>query len=90
MKRLLQKFDTAKALVPQPVLRRGQPTGSARSTSARPAGHGRGERELARAGHRLDLLRCAPSLPDSVGEFIAAHERCSWSSRTATRRCARC
>ena len=95
MQRLLQKFDTAKSLVPQPVetkaatrrraarrhpFRLDQP-GDDRSVRA-PA-EGRASRSTccgcARSRSRI---RCANSSTRT--------SRCSWSSRTATRSCARC
>ena len=78
MQRLLRKFDTAKALVPQPVA----------NLAAKPTAHGAiffGSTspamseaiEVLHAGDvHLDTLRLrAFPFPDGVGEFIAAHER---------------
>lgn len=78
MQRLLAKFDSAKALVPQPLLRE----------AARPARYGaihfgstapamdEAILALEREGLQLDTLRIrAFPFPDSVADFIAAHER---------------
>ncbi|MDZ4369795.1 MAG: 2-oxoacid:acceptor oxidoreductase subunit alpha [Phenylobacterium sp.] len=78
MERLLRKFETAKALVPQPVLRPAK--GAARDGviyfgSTAPAMHEALEM-LESEGHRLDALRIrAFPFPDSVLDFVAAHER---------------
>ncbi|WP_337188307.1 2-oxoacid:acceptor oxidoreductase subunit alpha [Phenylobacterium sp.] len=83
MERLLRKFETAKALVPQPVLRPAK--GKAHEGPARdgviyygstsPAMDEALEMLEAR-GHRVDALRIrAFPFPDSVLDFIAAHER---------------
>ncbi|MBA3485956.1 MAG: 2-oxoacid:acceptor oxidoreductase subunit alpha [Lysobacter sp.] len=76
--RLLKKFDSAKALVPQPVV----------CAAARPTNHaaiffGSTSPAMSEAidtmqadGTHLDTLRLrAFPFPDSVGKFIAAHER---------------
>jgi 2-oxoglutarate ferredoxin oxidoreductase subunit alpha len=76
MERLLQKFDTAKSLVPQPMVR----------TAAAPAKHGviyfgstapamdEALERLQADGIALDALRLrAYPFPESVREFIAAH-----------------
>jgi 2-oxoglutarate ferredoxin oxidoreductase subunit alpha len=77
MKRLLQKFETAKALVPQPVLSpAARPTrfGAIYFGSTSPA-MDEANGVLREQGVALDLLRLrAFPFPDSVGEFIAAHE----------------
>jgi 2-oxoglutarate ferredoxin oxidoreductase subunit alpha len=77
MKRLLQKFDTAKGLVPQPVLQpAARPTsyGAIYFGSTSPAMH-EANAELRKQGIDLDLLRLrAFPFPDAVAEFIAAHE----------------
>jgi 2-oxoglutarate ferredoxin oxidoreductase subunit alpha len=78
MERLLRKFDTAKDLVPQPVLHRA--TGPARFGaihfgSTAPA-MDEAISALEAEGLHLDALRLrAFPFPDSVAEFIAAHER---------------
>ena len=56
------------------------------------AGDGRGARHARGAtGIHLDALRVrAFPFHDEVDDFIADHDSCSWSSRTATRSCARC
>jgi 2-oxoglutarate ferredoxin oxidoreductase subunit alpha len=78
MHRLLKKFDTAKSLVPQPVLRNAdEPTNIAAiyfgSTS--PA-MSEAIEEMHADGIHLDTLRLrAFPFPDLVGKFIAAHER---------------
>ncbi|MCQ4166700.1 2-oxoacid:acceptor oxidoreductase subunit alpha [Tahibacter harae] len=77
MQRLLHKFDTARSLVPAPVLR----------AAARPTRHGaifygstspamaEAMTLLERDGLLLDTLRLrAFPFPDSVREFIAAHD----------------
>src|SRR3546814_11586994 len=77
MERLVQKFDTAKSLVPQPMVR----------TAAAPARHGviyfgstapamdEALERLQADGVALDALRLrAYPFPESVREFIAAHE----------------
>ena len=55
------------------------------------AGDGRGDRACwRRTAITLDALRVrAFPFHSSVDDFIAEHETCSWSSRTATRSCAR-
>ncbi len=78
MQRLLAKFDSAKALVPQPVLREAsQPArfGAIHFGSTAPA-MDEAIVALEREGLFLDTLRIrAFPFPDSVAEFIAAHER---------------
>jgi 2-oxoglutarate ferredoxin oxidoreductase subunit alpha len=77
MERLLKKFETAKGLAPQPVSHpAGKPTkfGALYFGSTSPAMH-EANAELRDQGISLDLLRLrAFPFPDSVGEFIAAHE----------------
>ncbi|HEY2345094.1 MAG TPA: 2-oxoacid:acceptor oxidoreductase subunit alpha [Xanthomonadaceae bacterium] len=77
MERLLKKFDTAKSLVPQPVVR------SAREKTAIGAIHfgstspamAEAIELLEEAGVHLDTLRLrAFPFPQSVADFIAAHE----------------
>jgi len=77
MQRLLQKFDTAKGLVPQPVVTQGAAParhgvifyGSTSPAMAEAIEHLRGE------GIELDTLRVrAYPFPDSVREFILGHE----------------
>ncbi|WP_334164174.1 2-oxoacid:acceptor oxidoreductase subunit alpha [Phenylobacterium sp.] len=78
MQRLLRKFETAKALVPQPVLtpaRRKTPDGVIYFGSTTPAMH-EALAALEGQGKRLDALRIrAFPFPQAVEEFIAAHER---------------
>ena len=77
MERLLRKFDSAKALVPQPVERRsasGARIGAIYFGSTSPAMSEANE-QLRESGIGLDLLRLrAFPFPDLVAEFIAAHE----------------
>ena len=78
MQRLLRKFETAKSLVPAPVIRKAaKPTKSAvvwfGSTSAAMA---ESLAALELDGIHLDQMRvCAFPFADAVGEFIGAHER---------------
>ena len=78
MQRLLAKFDSAKALVPQPVLREAsQPArfGAIHFGSTAPA-MDEAIVALEREGLFLDTLRIrAFPFPDSVAEFIKTHER---------------
>jgi 2-oxoglutarate/2-oxoacid ferredoxin oxidoreductase subunit alpha len=78
MERLLRKFDTAKGLVPQPVLRqadRPTPLGAIHFGSTASAMAEALDR-LAEAGHHIDALRLrAFPFPDSVREFILSHEQ---------------
>jgi len=78
MERLLKKFDTAKALVPQPLLRKAtQPTtlGAIHFGSTAPA-MDEAIVALERNGVHLDTLRVrAFPFADAVAEFVAAHER---------------
>ncbi|MBS0433407.1 MAG: 2-oxoacid:acceptor oxidoreductase subunit alpha [Proteobacteria bacterium] len=78
MERLLRKFRTAAALVPQPVLHpAARPTrfGVIYFGSTSPAMHEALE-VLAHEGVMLDAMRLrAFPFPDSVPEFIAAHEK---------------
>jgi 2-oxoglutarate ferredoxin oxidoreductase subunit alpha len=77
MERLLQKFDTAKSLVPQPVVRQATPParhGVIYFGSTAPAMDEAFER-LQADGIALDMLRLrAYPFPDAVREFILAHE----------------
>ncbi|GAA4859491.1 2-oxoacid:acceptor oxidoreductase subunit alpha [Luteimonas vadosa] len=77
MQRLLKKFDTAKALVPQPVVSQpGVPSrhGAIFFGSTSPAMH-EAIALLSDAGIPVDTLRVrAFPFPDSVRAFIAAHE----------------
>ena len=77
MQRLLQKFDSAKALVPQPVLRQSDVParhGAIYFGSTSPAMQEAIER-LRGEGIALDTLRIlAFPFPDSVRAFIDAHE----------------
>jgi len=76
-RRLLRKFDTAKALVPQPVLTSAtQPTriGVLFYGSTSPAMYEAAQR-LAADGLAVDLLRIrAFPFPDGVREFVLAHD----------------
>jgi 2-oxoglutarate/2-oxoacid ferredoxin oxidoreductase subunit alpha len=78
MQRLLRKFETAKSLVPQPVITRAaKPTRSGviwyGSTSAAMA---ESLAALELDGIHLDCMRLtAFPFPDSVADFIAAHDR---------------
>jgi 2-oxoglutarate ferredoxin oxidoreductase subunit alpha len=78
MERLLKKFETAKALVPQPLLRKAaQPTtlGAIHFGSTAPA-MDEAIVALERNGVHLDTLRVrAFPFADAVAEFVAAHER---------------
>ncbi len=78
MERLLKKFATAAALVPQPVLRpASRPTnlGVVYFGSTSPALHEALD-VLEEEGLHLDALRlCAFPFPPVVAEFIAAHEQ---------------
>jgi 2-oxoglutarate ferredoxin oxidoreductase subunit alpha len=78
MERLLRKFETARALVPQPVLReakRKTPFGAIYFGSTSPA-MAEAVEALEGEGIHLDTLRVrAFPFPDSVAEFIAAHEQ---------------
>jgi len=77
MERLLQKFETAKALVPQPLLRQsGLPArhGAIHFGSTSPA-MDEAIGQLHDAGIALDLMRIrAFPFPDCVREFIDSHE----------------
>ena len=78
MERLLRKFDTAKALLPQPIERRASvPTrfGAIHFGSTAPA-MDEAIVALEADGLHLDTLRLrAFPFADTIGEFIAAHER---------------
>ncbi|HRQ64811.1 MAG TPA: 2-oxoacid:acceptor oxidoreductase subunit alpha, partial [Xanthomonadaceae bacterium] len=78
MERLLRKFDSAKALVPQPVLHEAKhntPFGAIFFGSTSPA-MAEAVEALEGEGIHLDTLRVrAFPFPDSVAEFIAAHEQ---------------
>jgi 2-oxoglutarate ferredoxin oxidoreductase subunit alpha len=78
-------------LVPQPVLRRqpSRPAGRDLLRLHQP-GHARGAGRAGRPqGIHLDALRLrAFPFPDSVAASSPRTSRCSWSSRTATPRCA--
>ncbi len=77
VQRLLRKFDTARALVPQPVLRRAEARtrfGAIHFGSTSPA-MDEAIDALAAAGVALDTLRLrAFPFSDSVAQFIAEHE----------------
>jgi 2-oxoglutarate ferredoxin oxidoreductase subunit alpha len=78
MERLLRKLETAKSLVPQPVVRRADaetPLGVLYFGSTSPAME-EALQDLAHAGIHLDAMRLrAFPFPASVAEFIARHER---------------
>jgi 2-oxoglutarate ferredoxin oxidoreductase subunit alpha len=78
MERLLRKFDSAKALVPQPVLREAKQKtrhGVIYFGSTGPA-MDEAIAALETDGLHLDTLRVrAFPFPDSVAEFIAAHDK---------------
>ena len=78
MERLLRKLETAKALVPQPVLRRaaaGTPLGVIYFGSTSPAME-EALSVLAAEGLHLDAMRLrAFPFPAAVADFIARHER---------------
>jgi 2-oxoglutarate ferredoxin oxidoreductase subunit alpha len=78
MERLLRKFDSAKALVPQPILReaiRRTPCGALHFGSTAPA-MSEAIEVLEEAGLHVDTLRIrAFPFADSIAEFIDAHER---------------
>jgi 2-oxoglutarate ferredoxin oxidoreductase subunit alpha len=78
MQRLLKKFDSAKALVPQPLERRsaaGSRIGAIYYGSTSPA-MGEAIAVLERDGTALDTLRVrAFPFPDSVRDFVLAHDR---------------
>ncbi len=78
MQRLLRKFETAKALVPQPVI-----TKAPKATRSGVIWYGSSSAAMAEAlatleldGIYLDQMRLkAFPFPDSVADFIAAHDR---------------
>ncbi|MFO1398351.1 MAG: 2-oxoacid:acceptor oxidoreductase subunit alpha [Burkholderiales bacterium] len=78
MQRLLRKFDTAKALVPQPVI-----TKAPKATRSGVIWYGSTSAAMSEAlatleldGIHLDQMRLrAFPFPDSVADFIAAHDR---------------
>ena len=76
--RLLRKFETAKSLVPQPVLRKATqstPNAAIYFGSTSPA-MAEAIESLQGRGIELDTLRVrAFPFSDAVGQFIAAHER---------------
>ncbi len=78
MQRLLRKFDTAKALLPQPLLRRAARAtafGAIHFGSTAPA-MDEAISVLEARGLQLDTLRIrAFPFADSIADFIAAHER---------------
>jgi 2-oxoglutarate ferredoxin oxidoreductase subunit alpha len=78
MQRLLKKFDSARALVPQPLERRsagGARIGAIYYGSTSPA-MDEAIAILERSGTALDTLRVrAFPFPDSVRDFVLAHER---------------
>ncbi|QDW67045.1 2-oxoacid:acceptor oxidoreductase subunit alpha [Luteimonas granuli] len=78
MQRLLQKFETAKGLVPQPVVGQAMPParfGAIFYGSTSPA-MAEAVAQLRAAGIVIDTLRVrAYPFPDSVRDFIDAHEQ---------------
>jgi 2-oxoglutarate ferredoxin oxidoreductase subunit alpha len=78
MQRLLKKFDTAKTLVPQPIVRAARQKtrlGAIYYGSTSPA-MAEAIATLEASGLQLDTLRVrAFPFADTVAEFIAAHER---------------
>ena len=78
MERLLKKFDTAKSLVPQPIVRNAQQKtryGAIYYGSTSPSMDEAIE-ALERDGMHLDTLRVrAFPFPDVVADFIAAHDK---------------
>jgi len=77
MQRLLRKFDTAKTLLPGPVIRRAEAPTRAGVVWFGSTGAAMAESlvELARQGIQLDQMRLrAFPFADAVGDFIAAHD----------------
>ena len=82
MERLLKKFDTAKALVPQPVVKQSVVQHSERAAAQAAIFYGSTSPAMAEAvellhneGIELDTLRVrAFPFPDSIHDFIKAHE----------------
>ncbi len=78
MERLLKKFDTAKSLVPQPIVRNAKQKTRHSAIyygSTSPAMHEAIE-ALEADGMHLDTLRIrAFPFPDSVADFVAAHDK---------------
>lgn len=78
MQRLLQKFETAKGLLPQPVVEQAAPParfGAIFYGSTSPA-MAEAVVQLRAPGIAIDTLRVrAYPFPDSVRDFIAAHDR---------------
>ena len=89
MQRLLKKFETAKTLVPNLARQAKEKAkygviyyGSTSAAMDEALDH------FDNQGLHLDALRVrAFPFCERSGEFIRAHERCSWSSRTATPNC---
>ncbi len=78
MERLLRKFDTAKTLVPQPVLKpaKGKTKDGVIYFGSTTPAMDEALEMLEAQGRRLDALQVrAFPFPDLVYEFIAAHER---------------
>jgi len=79
VQRLLRKFETAKSLVPQPVLRKARQKtkfGVIFYGSTSPAMNEAIE-TLEAQGLHVDTLRvCAFPFPDSVTDFISDHDQC--------------
>ena len=83
VERLLRKFDTAKALVPQPIVQTATPPALHSGESSGAIFFGSTSPAMAEAiaaleeqGVHLDTLRLrAFPFPDSVSDFIEAHER---------------
>jgi 2-oxoglutarate ferredoxin oxidoreductase subunit alpha len=78
MQRLLKKFDTARSLVPQPILRTsaaGSRYGAIYFGSTSPA-MDEAIAVFERSGNPIDTLRVrAFPFPDSVRDFVLAHDR---------------
>jgi 2-oxoglutarate ferredoxin oxidoreductase subunit alpha len=77
MQRLLRKFETAKALVPAPVIRRAAQPARAGAIWYGSTGAAMAESlaELAKDGIHLDQMRIrAFPFADAVAEFVAEHE----------------
>ena len=87
MQRLLKKFETAKTMVPKPVLaKRRRPAGSACSISVRPARRWPKRSTRSRRRALLDALRVRAFPFEKRSPTSSPRmRRCSWSSRTATR-----
>ena len=94
MQRLLRKFETAKDLVPRPLQAQRSEADQVRRDLLRldRAGDGRGDRhDRGATAMRLDTLRVRAFPFHSRRDRASSPTTtsCSWSSRTATRSCAR-